>query len=544
MQNVLETRKSASCSLLWQALLALSVWGFIVGLHANNDGLWFQGDAPRHAASGLFYWDLLTCPSLHPVDFALSFYARYPVIAPIIYPPFFHVLEGMAFGVFGPSPYVAKILVLSFLLLGGFYLMAWLRRWVGSSAGWAAPLLFVMPGIILFSHAVLLNVPAMALSLAALYHARRWIEQQQPQQFRLMLLFAALSCLTYYLAAVVIFVILGWLVANGTFSRLSTGKALPITLSLLLAASLCVLVASRWVPTQLAWILPDLKALLSSTPWTHYLPVMSQQFGMTILIAALIGILGGTILIRWRREIRFLFLWVILTYAFFSCLPAKDARYIMLLAPALVILVAIAATHLADWCAAKGAWLKVTLWAVGLLVSVLFYGSPAVRQQIPKVDGFREVAEFLKERAPDEPILYDGHFSGVLGFFICAGDRDYRQRLVLADKVLYTGTWWRLDSFVKSPGEALAVLKEQAGCRWIAIERGPQSDRLPPQIYLRRAVAGPEFQLVHSFPINGPKDTRVDIYKFLVPVHTGANLDLTFPLLGGITFRDVRPISR
>jgi 4-amino-4-deoxy-L-arabinose transferase-like glycosyltransferase len=536
--------KSATRLLLWQGFVVLVFWGFVVGLHADNDGLWFQGDAPRHAASGLFYWDLLTSFTLHPVDFALSYYARYPVITPIIYPPLFHILEGAAFRFFGPSPYVAKALVLTFLLLAGFYLMAWLRRWVGNSAGWAAPLLFLMPGIILFSHAVLLNVPAMAMSLAALYHARCWLEKRKTRQLKLMFIFAALSCLTYYLASVVIFIILVWIAADGMFVFLLRRKTLPITLSLLLVAFLCVLAAFHWTPIQLSWMIPDWKSLASLTQWTHYWPVMLQQFGLGILIAALLSVLGGIFQMRWHPEIRFMIVWVIATYAYFSVMPAKDPRYIMLLAPALVVLTAIGGTILAEYCARRGSWNKVTFWVGSLLLIVLLYGWPALRQQVPRVDGIREVAEFLKERAPDEPVFYDGYLGGVLGFFVCAGDRDYHQRLVLADKTLYTGTWWQMDSNIKSPGDALEFLKRRAGCRWIAIERDPQSEHFQPQLLLRSIVTGPEFELVRSFPISGLYKSRVDIYRFLKTVDSGTNLDLTFPLLGGVTFRNIQPIVR
>ena len=47
-------------ALSWQTLGLLLAWLLVVGLHLGNDGLWYQGDAPRHAANGLFWWDFLT----------------------------------------------------------------------------------------------------------------------------------------------------------------------------------------------------------------------------------------------------------------------------------------------------------------------------------------------------------------------------------------------------------------------------------------------------------------------------------------------------
>src|SRR6185312_4522300 len=55
---------------------------FISWLHHGNDGLWYQGDAPRHAANGLFWYDLITAGSTNFTHFAARYYARYPVINP------------------------------------------------------------------------------------------------------------------------------------------------------------------------------------------------------------------------------------------------------------------------------------------------------------------------------------------------------------------------------------------------------------------------------------------------------------------------------
>ena len=40
----------------------------VAALNRQSDGLWFQGDAPRHAANGLFWWDLLTALPRDPIE--------------------------------------------------------------------------------------------------------------------------------------------------------------------------------------------------------------------------------------------------------------------------------------------------------------------------------------------------------------------------------------------------------------------------------------------------------------------------------------------
>jgi hypothetical protein len=79
--------------LIGQILALVLVWLYVVGLHFDNDGLWYQGDAPRHAANGLFWKDFLARFPVNPVEFAVSYYVRYPVITPSAYPPGFYLLE-------------------------------------------------------------------------------------------------------------------------------------------------------------------------------------------------------------------------------------------------------------------------------------------------------------------------------------------------------------------------------------------------------------------------------------------------------------------
>src|SRR5262245_14822727 len=90
------------------AQLAAVVFAIVVAaaVEWRNDGLWFQADAPRHAANGLLLLDAALALPSHPIDYTLSYYARYPIVVPIAYPPLFYVLEAAAFAVTGPGPIV------------------------------------------------------------------------------------------------------------------------------------------------------------------------------------------------------------------------------------------------------------------------------------------------------------------------------------------------------------------------------------------------------------------------------------------------------
>jgi hypothetical protein len=195
----------------WQLVSLFVVWIYLWCLQLDNDGLWYQGDSPRHAMNGFFWLDYLRDFTLDAKSYALSYYARFPAIDPAACPPLFYLLEGMAFALLGPSPYVAKGLVLCFALVAAVYVWAWLRRWLSEEAVWAAGLFLLLAGISRWSHAIMLNIPALTLSIAALYHTRRWLDTPNAslRNFWLVPILLLFVVLTYYTAGIVVFAVAG-----------------------------------------------------------------------------------------------------------------------------------------------------------------------------------------------------------------------------------------------------------------------------------------------------------------------------------------------
>jgi hypothetical protein len=165
--------------------------------------------------------------------------------------------------------------------------------------------------------------------------------------------------------------------------------------------------------------------------------------------------------------------------------------------------------------------------------------------RVPLVDGFRQVARFLEQVAPDEPVFYDGWFDGTFTFHVQSNDPGYRRRVVLGSKLLYAYALvpgWRLHEYATTPEEVVKRLQTRGGCRWLAVEVGKAAQQMAPARLLRETVKGPEFELVRSFPVAGAGVERVDVYRLLVPVEPVDEVDLPFPILGeGVSYR-ARPI--
>ena len=334
-------REPGVVTVKWQTALIGIAWAWLCWLHWSNDGLW-AADAARHFANGQFWKDFLLSFRLDAWDYAMSYYARYPVIKPSAYPPLFYLAEASLFGVFKPSPWLAKGLVLVSALVSALYTAAWIRRWIAVEAGWAAALLLLMPGIVVWSHAVMLHMPALALATASLFHVRRWLESGDAapdwRQFGLGVLFGTLGVLTYFQAAVVAVVTLAWIFVERRWRLLVSPAVLPVIGAGAVLLVIGVLALSRWAPSQLAWVVPKLDVILNPASWTYYLDALPDLFTWHLLALALLGGLAGLATRRWRAEAGMLLTWCLATYGFFSYLGAKEARYILFLGPPIVCL--------------------------------------------------------------------------------------------------------------------------------------------------------------------------------------------------------------
>jgi hypothetical protein len=531
---------------LAQTLGIVLVWLIPAALHAGNDGLWFLGDAARHALNGLFWWDFLSTLPLDPRAYVLRYYARYPAIAPLSYPPVFYLLEGTAFRMFGASPFVAKSLVLCFSLLACLYTAAWLRRYVAFDAGWGGALLALQPGVVIWSNAVMLNVPSMAFGMAALYHTRRWLEEPGRRQLLAALVFGALVTLTYFPAAVVPLVMGAWLLSEAGW-RVLWREHRPLVLLALSSLGALSLAIVHWVPLPLDLALPDLESLRDPARWLAYIWGLPKILNASIIFLAALAVPAAILERRWRLDVRLLVIWILLTYAGLSYLWSQDPRYALLLAPAFVIMATIGLRALVEAAsvllgAAASPCFRGTLFGLLAVNACVAWVVP-----VPRIDGFRELASFVVRNAPTERTFFEGSCDGVFTFYVRAQDPAFRRAVVRGSKLLYASAifqTWRLTERVSSASQVVEALEKECGCGWVAIEAPGGENEIGAVRSLREALRGPEFRLLRSFPVRAPSATHVDLYQFLGPLKIPEEIELPFPILEGDPHLRARPIER
>lgn len=560
MDDVLNHRKSGFFSrlsgregLVWQLLLVLLAWLFLCSLHWDNDGLWFQGDAPRHAANGMFWKDYLSARPTNSLEYALSYFARYPVIRPTGYPPLFYLLEAVPYAVLGPSPYFPKALVLCFALLAALYTTAWVRHWFDPRAGWAGALFLLLPGTVRWSHAIMLNVPALAFTLGALFHASRWLEGDSPPSKRTdmyaMVGLGLAGILTYYQAGIVVPVTLLWVAGAGRWRWMWDRKLLALAGGSALILLPCALLLVQWEARVVHWFTPN-HLLLTAGNWLYYPRHLTELAPPPILILAFAGTVIGWKNPDWRRVTVMLLVWCAVTYVVFSYLDTKEPRYILPLALPLICFSTMSAVTVGRWLARRTKRLSrcaaiPPFLAVALLIGYQAYD--AARLAVPAASGFRQVASSLQQVAPDSFVLYDGLFNGIFSYYTLVGDTGFRRGVFVTGKSFALA---KLAEESDRDGQAALgsavneTIRNEIGARWVAIEElAPPAT--PVSQMLRQAVTGPAVELVRSFPIAyGHKTGFVRLYRLSGPSKTKDLLDIYFPDLGEEGFFRVRPLGR
>jgi Dolichyl-phosphate-mannose-protein mannosyltransferase len=542
----------AGRSILHQLLGVVVLWGFVVALHLHNNGLWYQGDSPRHAGNGVFWRDFLLHLPISPFAFALEYFARYPVIAPTLYPPVFYLLEGAAFSVFGISPFVARDLVLVFVLVAAFYMVLWLRRGIGPEAGWGGALLLFQPGVIVWSNAIMLNVPAMTLGLATLYHGRQLLDAPRSRQLYLVAVFGVLAILTYLPSAVILLVLLAWIIMERCGAIFRQPRLWLVLVLAALAIAPWAAITLKWAPTHVGMVSGSVfsTGLSFAEPgrWLFYFLGLPELFSYWVLGLAGIGAVIGLCSSRWRREVGLVLVWFIVCYVAYSSIAARELRYVLLLGPPLVFLSMVALVFGAERLAlAFGANIRrVELAGLGIFIGLHLLA--ATKVVVPAMRGMEEIVAFLEEVAPDQRVFYEGKFDGAFSFYTRAHDQNLTRSVTLDSKLLYATAMdpsIGIVEMVASPHDVVEAFRVRCGCRWLAVESERGGNEVSGVRYLREALLGPEFELVRSFPFKGPPPApaRVDVYRFKLPIEMQERQQLQFPIIGDENVYRVKPID-
>jgi len=471
-------------------------------------------DETVHASTGLYVASFLhDLPLRHPVEYTYRYYAQYPSLGIVMYPPIFYAVEGVAFYIFGATVVTARLTILFFALLGLTFWFKLVNELEDEfTAALSTVLLAFLPSVLNYEKVVMLDVPLMSLCIAASYF---WVVYLRHGLYRHLYWFATFLCLAFLTKQHAIYLLLFCpltLVLLKRWDRILNWRVLA-------TAALTALVVA---PAYILQIFMNRSLALNikgtaenaGMGWSYYWLRLPELLGWSALAFSIVGI--AIYLWRGNRENAIVMLtWIFSCYVVFSMIRHKEARYILYWVPAFAYFAVAPFTR-------KGTIPRLRPLTVGLVsLALVFSTVRAWGYQRLYVSGYAPLAQQLTQREGG-CVLIDMDLPGNFIFFMRAYDP--ARRFVILRKALYeirTVREWGVTEFAHNQNDVEQILKADS-VRYVAIE----NDRplyFPSQTALRQNVQNSgQYKLINTVPIesnlNGWQGRTLSVYESNTPV--------------------------
>lgn len=499
------------------AWLLVLICVLLLFAQAPHGGAFYWSDSPRHALNGVFVMDLIKdMPLDDPAGYAYGYYAQYPALTILFYPPLFYAISAPFYAVFGVSHETALLVVaMHYLALGlGCWRLA--RFWLPAAPSLAFALLVLwLPEVAFWGRQVMLEVPAFAFLV---WSAVALMTYLRGGPVRWLYVSAALLILGVYTKLSVAYmglVYVALLVQRDGWSLLRNRHHWWVTMIALVGLLPLVVLTFKFGQANVQSVAGVADAVASRANWqgwVWYLQQIPDQVGWPLVVLALLGL---ALAVRRRRPaLEFWWLSFALGYLFFSSIDLKEARHSVFLLTT-VVFFAVLALHLL-----VQARLQAFALAVLVLATACF---TTFDRPVYFVDGYaRAAAEVARLAPPNGAVMFSGYRDGSFIFNMRAQENRRDVHTLRSDKLL-VGVAVRRELGVeeKDLSEAqIADALNQQGVHYVVMQPGFWTD-LEVMRRFERVVTGPQFQLVATVPTpanHKSHETELRIYKNLGPV--------------------------
>jgi hypothetical protein len=354
-----------------------------------------------------------------------------------------------------------------------------------------------------FDHAgyVLLEVPALALVLAAAFHFERYLGDARPRDAVLAGLFAALCALTRFNGVLLLPYFLLRLACTRNLGLLARRPVLVgVALALVLTLPYYLLTWREYAPGLTTGATEgttdEATGFLDVRNFYLYPAFVPELVGWPLTVAAAAGLVLS---VRSDRRAAGPYL-ALLAATYLLCVPFAGAmsRYAIYAVPALAVFAAVAL---------RAAWRRLGRIPGGLLAAgVLGYAAWAgVTFGGWYLRGNEPAAVYVVANASgDRPVLIDSEFNGGFVYYVRRADPARRVGVLRGDKLLYavlSDPGVRYEEFAKTDAEVLAALHKYDP-ELIVVEEPRLVFALPAAARLRAVLrANPDrFRLEHVVP--------------------------------------------
>lgn len=482
----------------------------------------YYNDETRHVMTGLYFKDLLhDMPVGSLREYTVAYYLQYPALGLLVWPPLFHALEGAAMSVFGTSPLVPLALVGLFAAAACAYLFLLVLRTHDLAAAAAAVLVFgLSPMVFEYSHYVMLEVPTLALALAAVYHFVRFLGDDRRRDLALAALFSALAALTRFDAVYLLplfLLLLAGARRRDILRRKDVLAAAAFALCLVLPFYAFTLREIGWFHIRQATetLSPDFPAYSSWGRYLFYPASLPSQVGVFALVAAALGLVAHSTPSR-RRSAAVYYAMIAATYVTFTPVGEMDSRHSIYWVPAFSFFAARGPALIAGWLRAPKLYAALSALLVGAIAVT------ALEKPRAFVLGYEEAARYVLSRGDSPPFcLFVGRLNGDFIYQVRRHDAGRGLWVLRADKLFFNylispGVEYR--EYAASDAEVLDTIFKYDPA-YIVVEESQGITVVPAERKVRATVMNhPErFMLEHVVPVSGDavpfRDMHLMIFK-------------------------------
>lgn len=489
--------------LLFSLLLIVTVALLFLG--APHAGAFYWSDSPRHALNGVFVADMLRDMPLHdPSGYAYAYYAKYPALTILFYPPLFYFFSAPFYWLFGVSHETALGAVFALyaiFALGSYRLF---RFWLPPVfAALAAAALVLSPEIAFWGRQVMLEVPAFA---PLIWSAVCFTSFRKTGKNSRLYWASALLVLAMYTKISAAFIapayVLVLLIENRGLLRQRHVWIVGALSAIALVPLIVMTTKFGQANVQSVSGIADSEvSRLSISGWLWYVKQIPGQIGWPLSIAALLAIIAACVggfahrsgNSLERGDLVFWYAWLLVGYAFFSAIDLKEARHSVFILPPLVFL---AYRLFATWSSCKAGVLIAAALSVAVVVET------AVWRPVFFVDGYAKVAAYVAEHAPkDSAVVFSGYRDGSFVFNMRARTDRPDLSVVRADKLLLKVAVRReLGVEEKQLTETeISDMLNRLGAHYVVAQPGFWDDLVAMQRF-ERVLASAQFERVATIP--------------------------------------------
>jgi hypothetical protein len=427
-----------SCMYLAMLVLILTL-GLAHAVSYKPSEPFFNNDETRHVMTGVFFRDLLVdLPVGHLHDYTINYYLQYPALGLLVWPPFFYLIEGLFMAVFGMSLIVPKILIGIFAGVACVYLFRLVQETHDLPTATMTVLIFgFSPLVFSFSRQVMLEVPTLACSLAAIYYFIRYLKQEHRRDLYFATLASTLAALTRFDGAYLFILFVVLLIIHKRLELLRHRYVLvAASLALLFILPVYALTAieTGWLRLEqmTRGIFPHSLNLLSLERLAFYPAYLPAQMGWFALVPAVIGLLAGmSATRRWRLAPYFAI--VISTYLTFTMMAELDSRHVIYWTPAFSLFAASGIDLISSWLQSRKVYLVLSA-----IVMATTAGTTLIQPR-PFVRGYEAAARYvLSHSGTSRVVLFDGDLNGNFIYQVRRHDPDRRLWVLRGDRLFFS----------------------------------------------------------------------------------------------------------